>query len=154
MSINICKECGKEFEASSARVAYCSDIHYRPCPICGKPVVAKYLSDPARRCDECKNKGKMVPQTRMSIQPINLEITEIVEGEAQAAEANSTNKYTYNGPQILGFIPGHDYLIEAQWNGLSAYEVTAKFDFTDDSEVELFMLLSSTISVGQYFKQA
>ena len=86
MSINICKECGKQFEAKSPRVAYCSDIHYRPCPVCGKPVVAKYLSDPPRRCVECKNKGKMVPKARVEIKPIEPAVTEIVEGDVQAGE--------------------------------------------------------------------
>ena len=54
-----CKECGKMF-MPTGREQYCSDDHYRPCPICGKPVIAKYLSDPPRKCDECKhtrNKG-------------------------------------------------------------------------------------------------
>ena len=148
MSINICKECGKQFEAKSPRVAYCSDIHYRPCPVCGKPVVAKYLSDPPRRCDECKNKGKMVPKARVDIKPIEPSVTEIVEGDAQA----SGNKYTYIGRDILGFKNGHEYLIQASWNGLSAYEVSAQFDFTDDSEVDLLIMLSSKASINTYFK--
>lgn len=55
-----CKECGKMFQPKG-REQYCSDIHYRPCPVCGKPVVAKYLSDPARRCDACKGvKGSLL----------------------------------------------------------------------------------------------
>lgn len=50
-----CKECGKLFIPKNARVQYCSDLHYRPCPVCGKPVEAKYLSDPARVCSgECR----------------------------------------------------------------------------------------------------
>lgn len=49
-----CKECGKMFMPKSSRQQYCDDIHYRPCPICGDLVEAKYLSDPARRCDKCK----------------------------------------------------------------------------------------------------
>ena len=148
MSINICKECGKQFEAKSPRVAYCSDIHYRPCPVCGKPVVAKYLSDPARRCDECKNKGKMAPKSRVSVQPINPEVKEIVEADDQATGA----KFVYQGKDILGFKSGHEYLLSINWNGLSAYEVVAKFDFTIDSEVDLFMMLSSKTSIEQYFK--
>ena len=49
-----CKECGKLFQPKG-REQYCSDTHYRPCPICGTPVVATYLSDPPRRCDKCKS---------------------------------------------------------------------------------------------------
>lgn len=48
-----CKECGKLF-APKGRELYCSDIHYRPCPVCGTPVKVKYFSDPPRKCPECK----------------------------------------------------------------------------------------------------
>lgn len=55
MEMKKCKECGKLFMPKSARVQYCSDIHYRPCPVCGKKVEAKYLSDPPRCCSkECQ----------------------------------------------------------------------------------------------------
>lgn len=50
-----CKECGKLFQPKG-REQYCSDIHYRPCPICGTMVEAKYLSDPPRKCSNCKGK--------------------------------------------------------------------------------------------------
>ena len=51
-----CKECGEYFTPRSMRQQYCDKLHYRPCPVCGKPVEAKYLSDPARCCSqECKN---------------------------------------------------------------------------------------------------
>lgn len=49
-----CKECGKLFVPKSKLSQYCDDIHYRPCPVCGKAVEAKYLSDPPRCCGkEC-----------------------------------------------------------------------------------------------------
>lgn len=56
-----CKECGKEFIPNSGKQNYCKDIHYRPCPICGKPVEVKHFSDKPRTCStECmlKLKGK------------------------------------------------------------------------------------------------
>lgn len=55
MELRKCKECGKMF-MPKGREQYCSDVHYRPCPVCGTPVLAKYLSDPPRRCDKCKGK--------------------------------------------------------------------------------------------------
>lgn len=62
--IKICKECGKEFEAKNARQAYCNRRHYRPCPVCGVPVFAKYLSDPARSCsNKCKSARNFTPIT-------------------------------------------------------------------------------------------
>ena len=54
-----CKECGKMF-MPKGREKYCSDVHYRPCPVCGTPVVAKYLSDPPAKCDNCKGKHTKV----------------------------------------------------------------------------------------------
>jgi len=49
-----CKECGKTF-LPKGREQYCSDIHYRPCPVCGDLVEVKYLSDPPRKCSKCKH---------------------------------------------------------------------------------------------------
>lgn len=34
----ICQHCGKQFETNSPQKIYCNDQHYRPCPVCGKPV--------------------------------------------------------------------------------------------------------------------
>lgn len=54
-----CKECGKLFVPKSKLSQYCDDLHYRPCPVCGKLVEAKYLSDPARCCSkECSQKKR------------------------------------------------------------------------------------------------
>lgn len=56
-----CKECGKLFTPKSKLSKYCDETHYRPCPVCQKLVVAKYLSDPARCCSgKCRFEfGKM-----------------------------------------------------------------------------------------------
>lgn len=54
-----CKECGKMF-MPKGREKYCSDVHYRPCPVCGTLVVVKYLSDPPAKCDNCKGKHTKV----------------------------------------------------------------------------------------------
>lgn len=142
MSINICKECGKQFEATSARVAYCSDIHYRPCPICGKPVEAKYLSDPARRCEDCK--GKSTPK---------IQIRPAVVKELNA-QAEGEDVRTYIGKPLLGFVPGHAYSLEIAWNGFSAYNISAVKDVTEDKVVDLFITLSSKTSIDQNFTAA
>lgn len=134
MSINICKECGKEFEATSKRVLYCSADHYRPCPVCGKPVLAKYLSDPAKRCDECRGK-KMLPKSK-------------VERVSTAAEEKGN---VYKGHPILGFVAGHEYKLDIKWDGWSAYVVTATYDITDEKKVNLEMRLSSKKSIESYF---
>lgn len=60
-SLKKCKECGKLF-TPKGRENYCSEDHYRPCPVCGKPVIVKYFSDPPRKCDDCKwRKVKPLP---------------------------------------------------------------------------------------------
>lgn len=72
MEMKKCKECGKLFTPKSTRSQYCDRLHYRPCPVCGKPVEAKYLSDPARCCSkmcqqELKNLNsghKPIPYTK------------------------------------------------------------------------------------------
>ena len=55
-----CKECGELFMPKSARQQYCKKIHYRPCPVCGKLVIAKHLGDPPRTCSkECTQALKL-----------------------------------------------------------------------------------------------
>lgn len=41
----ICKECGKVFIPTNANQHYCADTHYRPCPVCGKPVPVTNYGD-------------------------------------------------------------------------------------------------------------
>ena len=86
--IKICKECGKEFEATNARQAYCSAKHYRPCPVCGELVYAKYLSDPARRCDKCKGakSSKTKPLIAPSFKPVKQEANEEIAITEQTIE--------------------------------------------------------------------
>ena len=138
MSINICKECGKEFEAKSPRILYCSAVHYRPCPVCGEPVVAKYLSDPPRRCEKCKGKSLPGVEKKPTKKP-----------EPGSPRVGNIRKY--KGHKMLGFTPGHEYELEIEWNGWSAYEVAAVYDITEDKPVDLMITLSSQKSIAQYF---
>lgn len=43
-AVKICKWCGKEFHPTSVRQAYCSDVHYQTCVVCGK----KFVIDPQK----------------------------------------------------------------------------------------------------------
>lgn len=67
----LCKECRQPF-IPKGRESYCTRTHYRPCPVCGKAVEAKYLSDPARCCSkECQaiarsNKKKVTDVTSVT----------------------------------------------------------------------------------------
>jgi len=51
MSTFTCKICGKSFERIGNGV-YCPGPHYRPCPVCGKPVPFNRPSDPYKCCSK------------------------------------------------------------------------------------------------------
>ena len=58
-TVKICELCGKPFVPNGSMDKYCKNIHYRPCPICGKPVPISpgQESGPAVCCSvECSNK--------------------------------------------------------------------------------------------------
>lgn len=40
-----CLECGKSFIPTNNNQKYCDNDHYRPCPVCGKPVKVKNIND-------------------------------------------------------------------------------------------------------------
>ena len=51
----ICIECGEVFIPNSPKQTVCKKEHYRPCPVCGKPVLMKQYSEPPRTCSsECR----------------------------------------------------------------------------------------------------
>ena len=53
-----CPLCQKKF-IPKGRQKYCDGPHFKPCPVCGKPVPAPYPSDPARCCSsECRKQLK------------------------------------------------------------------------------------------------
>lgn len=48
----ICPLCGKEFIPKTTRQVYCTDIHYVPCPVCGKMTELKDVSTGPQACSE------------------------------------------------------------------------------------------------------
>lgn len=54
MQQKICKECGQPFYTQYSRKSYCDRDHYRPCPVCQKPVLVKpgCFNDPPRCCSK------------------------------------------------------------------------------------------------------
>ena len=55
LASKICPLCGKEFVPNTPRQIYCTDKHYGPCPVCGKPVEIKDYSIGPQACsDECR----------------------------------------------------------------------------------------------------
>jgi len=64
----ICKECGKEFEATDGRQKYCNRQHFRPCPVCGKLIEVIHLSNPTPKCSECgKHRIRKPKPTQFSL---------------------------------------------------------------------------------------
>ena len=58
-SVKICELCGEPFTSSSNTAKYCNRNHYRPCPVCGEPVLVERGKEyePPKCCSEtCSNK--------------------------------------------------------------------------------------------------
>lgn len=52
----ICELCGKEFHPNNSTQKYCKDDHYRPCPVCGKPIkITEDISITSCCSVECSN---------------------------------------------------------------------------------------------------
>ena len=59
----ICPLCQKKF-IPKGRQKYCDGPHFKPCPVCGKPVPAPYPSDPPKCCSaECRKQLKNMSST-------------------------------------------------------------------------------------------
>lgn len=153
-----CKECGKLFLPKSSRSQYCDGDHYRPCPICGEPVLAKYLSDPPRRCDKCKSirpAAKHIASNRAD--DISREEEMSVDtntGEITASSLNSRITAKYVGPSVCGWKTGNVYDIHIKRN-LYGYTVVADENrINPDEDVSRVQLpVASFISINQYYKR-
>lgn len=174
-----CKECGKLFQPKG-REQYCSDTHYRPCPSCGKPVIAKYLSDPPRRCDNCK-KSKVKPSPLFSLKPrednstAETRSSKIEDGHSPilcstASTANSLEPKTklkkvhhlhltddirqYIGKWTTGgLIPGHNYSLAIE-RDMYGYVIQTICDVTEDRAICVNASYSSTTSINQNWRVA
>lgn len=144
-----CKECGKIFLANSDRQQYCTDIHYRACPVCGKMVEAKYLSDPARVCSkECKAKLR---SKDIKAAKLDFSLSNPVNEDVERFEGSTTKSFV--GVPAYGFIKGHDYEINiAKDDRNILYIVRAIKDITDNKSVDFMMPLSSYNSVKRNFQ--
>lgn len=149
MEMRRCKECGKMFLPTSKRQQYCNEIHFRPCPVCGKLVEAKYLSDPARCCsNECKK--QLAARNR---KPVVITAAELMDEPVEIVDGQIAE---YKGPEVGMWIPGHRYVINIDRKDTTygQYKVWASKDLTLDLEVKLLMPLSSQNSIDRYFQIA
>lgn len=154
MEMKRCKECGKLFMPKSMRQQYCDALHYRPCPVCGKLVEAKYLSDPARCCsNECKK--QLASKTRSAIAIPAQEVLTATPSN-DSAEIELGRVAEYRGPRVGDWIPGHKYIIniENKSTTYGQYKIWASKDITLDESKKLLLPLSSQNSIDRYFTMA
>ena len=174
LSMKKCKECGKMFMPKSAQQQYCEDMHYRPCPVCGDLVYAKYLSDPARRCKKCigyrkpaaKNQGNASAIIKKSINASEAARTEKnVEVTSKAEVAVDSKDFTreemlkgpvvaiYKGLNCLAFVPDHKYIVRLK-RCSDGYRVEGIQDLTNQEVVDYSLTLPTMSAVKEYFKRA
>lgn len=147
MEMKKCKECGKLFTPKNPRSQYCDDKHYRPCPVCGRPVEIKYLSDPTPRCMECRQTGRKV-----SIAKPIVNITDTPDSLGELPVEYVERKYV--GKSNFHFISGHTYLVKVKSNAPYGFIVKALRDTTENDDVEdTEMPIASSNSFYYFFKE-
>ena len=101
MEMKKCKECGKLFMPKSMRSQYCDDLHYRPCPVCGKKVEAKYLSDPPRCCSKECQQVQRQSKTTSTVKVVNTEESSVISTlEALGVELVVNKRRNFNYKDI------------------------------------------------------
>ena len=160
-----CKECGKMFMPTSNKQQYCTEVHYRPCPVCGKPVLAKYLSDPARCCcGVCKSKlGKMNKEgTKPSAIELSKEEVNYVKADVESTVELAKSIYTVNPADVKKYVGGDangfetNKLYEVSYvsAGKGKHQMVSNYNVTDNTEVHLVYEFSNKKHISQYFKAA
>lgn len=160
-----CKECGKLFMPTSNKQKYCSADHYRPCPVCGKLIFAKYLSDPARCCSgTCKSKlGKL---NKEEVKPVELssEALAYVEADVKVTEeayrahvsqivdpVDGTTRKRFAGSSLDGWVEGHEYAVVVTQEG-KEHIVKATYDYTSAEVVYLAYGFTNKKKISTIFK--
>lgn len=90
-----CVWCGKEFQPRSPRQTSCKDDHYRPCAICGEPLLVKesyqnYMKYGPRTCSRCRGIKISNAQKNMS--------EEAKAARLQKTKATMLERYGYENP--------------------------------------------------------
>lgn len=70
--IKVCKHCGELFETNNPQKIYCNRPHYRPCPICGKPV--KMIDNDFSRAPKCCSTECAMKKRQKKFKPRKCEI--------------------------------------------------------------------------------
>lgn len=167
----ICKECGKEFEATNGRQKYCTGPHFRPCPMCGKQVEVKYLSDDTPKCADCRKHRTIdaeitVKRPADDIKEIPVEFVTLEHEHdksfwAVGDLAYDTPVYDYDsatyvtrkyvGRSTCGFITNHIYTV-ALLDNPPGKMVHAKEDQTSGEDLNIGLAISNENSWNHFFK--
>lgn len=151
MEMKKCKECGKLFTPSNPRQQYCTDKHFRPCPVCSKPVEIKYLSDPTPRCADCRKSGLKTKSNAKIVGPSTIQVSTDSLDTLHKCEDWHTMKYT--GKSNFGFVTDHVYVIRLVPNLPYGFIIEAIKDVTDDDDTDISLPISSMLSYGYFFKE-
>lgn len=164
-----CKECGKLFQPTSNKQKYCSENHYRPCPVCGKLVLAKYLSDPARCCSGvCKSKlGKLNKESAhvaKEVLKLTPEVVAYAEADVKAVQeaykehvseivdpVAETIKKRFVSSSTDGWIEGHEYAVKLTQDG-KLHIVRATYDYTTGEVANLVYNFTNKKKITTIFK--
>ena len=143
-----CKECKKLFTPKNPRQQYCEGKHFRPCPVCGKDVEIKYLSDPTPRCAECrklriKKSDPVVRDTKVE------DLTSSYELPSEFVPRRYVGK-----SGACKFIKNHIYLVKVKSNRPYGFYVDASEDITSNELTSGMKLpIASPSSFFYFFKE-
>lgn len=176
LEMKTCKECGKLFMPTSNKQKYCSEKHYRPCPVCGKLIFAKYLSDPARCCSgTCKSKlgkfnkenayvaevmeqkaqlgieiPKIDPEQIKPVYPTVERMIDLIQSRTYHP-TDGTARKRFTGPSIDGWNEGHEYAVIVTHVG-KEHIVKATYDYTAQESVYLEYGFTNKKKISTIFK--
>lgn len=150
----LCKECGLPF-TPKGRESYCTRDHYRPCPVCSKPVFIKYLSDPtpccSKECTKIKRSGARKKMVALAAAPsVNMMTTSA--SESSFSQFQSGEKRMYGGRDgVMGLRHGHIYSLEIEKEPVYGnYVITATYDYTEDKTCDCTIICCSMLSINNY----
>ena len=143
----LCKECGLPF-TPKGREGYCTREHYRPCPVCKKPVLIKYLSDPTPCCSKECTKMKRSGAKKM-IAPAAA-VAANTQSQHSFEEFTQGEKRKYVGRDgVMGLTNGNIYTIEIDRDPVyHNYHVTATYDHTREKSCDYTIVCCSMLNLN------
>ena len=139
----LCKECGLPF-TPKGRESYCTREHYRPCPVCQKPVLIKYLSDPTPCCSKECTKAKRSGAKKM-VAPS----TTTPDHSFSNFTAGEQRQYV-GKDGVMGLRHGHVYSIEIDRDPIyHNYQITATYDHTEDKSCDHTITCCSMLNINK-----